>query len=121
MKKNKVTVVEDEDDLRKLIQLILITKGFQVTGFSAGSDVAIRGHDAHVYIIDLNLKDMSGLDLCKAIKREVSGQDRPPIVIMISANPDLVTLATEACADDTLAKPFTANDLIEKVAKYLPI
>jgi DNA-binding response OmpR family regulator len=118
--KNRVTVIEDNADLLQLVTLILKNAGYNVVAKSNGSGLLTSGEGmTDLYLIDSDLGSVSGLDLCRAIKeatREVA-----PKIIMVSANPDLRALAMEACADDTLSKPFNTKELLRKVSEYLPI
>jgi DNA-binding response OmpR family regulator len=119
--KNKITIIEDDADLRSLMELALKTAGFDVVSFSNGNSISGAEGNPDMYIIDINLGGISGLDVCREIKnRSLAQRNAPVVVIIISANPDLRTLAMEACADDTLAKPFNSKDLIKKITQYLP-
>ena len=118
--KAKITIIEDEEDLRNLIQKSLQAAGYEVEVKQIGYNLAVgKGELSDLYIIDLNLGGLNGLDLCKELKskrRNVS----PPVIIITSANPDVRELAIEACADDALPKPFTTKELLEKISKHLP-
>jgi DNA-binding response OmpR family regulator len=116
MKKSKIIIIEDDPDLRILIALALRAESFEVTLFSEGNDFLREATVADLYIIDINLGGISGLDLCKQIKGSYAN---PSVVILISANPDIGKLAQEACADDTLSKPFNSRDLLSKVLDNL--
>src|SRR5262245_33502315 len=103
--KKKITIIDDDDDLRTLMGLTLSSAGYEVKTYSGGSVLEDQAAEtSHLYIIDINLGGKkSGLDLCKQIKdRDING--KAPIVIIISAHPDVRQLAMEACADDTLPK-----------------
>ena len=111
-----ITVIEDDFDLNSLIQIALRSKGYSVQSFSCGTD--ITGSPSDLYIVDINLgQGMTGMELCKKLKQVPPGS-KVPVVILISANPDLRKMAIEACADDTLAKPFAARELLKKVTKH---
>lgn len=116
MEKTRIIIIEDDPDLRALMTLALVTKNFDVTSFAEGNAFLSQGKVADVYIIDINLGGESGLDLCQRIKATSVNRS---VVIIISAHPDITNLAHEACADDTLPKPFNANDLLNKVLSNL--
>jgi CheY-like chemotaxis protein len=116
----KIAVIEDDDDLRNLIVLSLKSAGFVVEGMPNGDQLQLVETDTDLYIIDINLGAVSGLDLCKKIKNEIAARKQTPVIVIIaSANADLKALASGVCADDTLAKPFNSSDLIKKVSQYL--
>jgi two-component system phosphate regulon response regulator OmpR len=119
--KNRVTIIDDDPDLRQLIAIALKAAGYQVGIRSDGADYISRNDAlADLFIIDIDLGGVSGLDICRKLKEKAEGKV-VPVVILISANPDLRVLAQEVCADDTLPKPFNAKQLTRKISEYLPI
>ena len=111
-----ITVIEDDFDLNSLIQIALKSQGYKVQSFSDGTE--LTGPPSDLYLLDINLgKGMTGMELCKKLKQSAPGT-KAPVVILISANPDLRKMAIEACADDTLAKPFSTGALLRVVAKH---
>jgi two-component system response regulator CssR len=118
--KNRITIIEDDKDLLQLTTLALTRAGYEVTSKSDGSNL-IADHQgiSHLYIIDINLEKENGLDLCRKLRSEIRGNDKP-VIIIISAHPDLRLLAMDASADDTLQKPFNSKTLLRKIAEYLP-
>lgn len=116
MRRNKIIIIEDDEDLRTLMALALKGEHFEVAGFTDGNEFLQQGAAADLYIIDINLGGMTGLELCKRIKTNAGNS---PVVIIVSANPDLGKMAEEVCADDALPKPFTTRDLLNKVVGYL--
>jgi DNA-binding response OmpR family regulator len=118
--KRKITIIEDDSDLRNLMRMPLQAAGYEVVALTDGDSLNGNPNDASdLYLIDLNLGggSASGLDVCKKIKSQWHS-GTAPVIIIISANPDFRHLAMAACADDTLTKPFTARALLEKIAEY---
>jgi DNA-binding response OmpR family regulator len=114
--KRKITVVDDETDLRNLLRLTLSMAGYDVEVFSNGEDFVNQSNfNSDLYIIDIDLGKMTGLDVCRFLK---SSKATGP-VIMISADPEIRSLAEEACADGSLAKPFSQSGLLQKIDSYL--
>lgn len=119
--KRKITIIEDDNDLRGLMQSPLLAAGYDVCMLSEGNSFISRMENvSHLYLIDINLMGVSGLEICKKIKSQKPGEI-VPVVIIISGNPDVRRLATEACADDALPKPFTTKELLAKISKYFPV
>lgn len=116
--KRKITVIDDDIDLRNLLRRALQSKGFEVELFSSANDLMKAHHDSsNLYIIDINLNGISGLDLCRQLKGADATKDVP--VLIISAHPEILTLAKDACADDSLTKPFTQKELLDKIGKFV--
>ncbi|WP_180936441.1 response regulator transcription factor [Nocardioides ungokensis] len=110
----RALVVEDDEDMRSLIEFTLSTQGFQVmtadTG-TAGVD-AVRDHDPDLVTLDLGLPGIDGIEACRRI-REISDA----YVVMITARDDEVEklIGLETGADDYLSKPFSPRELNARV------
>jgi DNA-binding response OmpR family regulator len=114
--KKKITVIDDETDLRNLLRVMLLSAGYQVEVFSTGEDFLNQSRiDSDFYIVDIDLGKMTGLDVCRFLK---SSKARGP-VILISADPEIRSLAENACADGSLSKPFSQNELLQKISSYI--
>lgn len=116
---NTITIIEDNDDLRNLMRIPLESAGYEVVTY--GDDNFLhdfKGSLSQLYFIDLDLGGVSGLDVCRRLKNSKDNKGAP-IIIIISANPDVRELAMQACADDVLSKPFKLKDLLLKVEQYL--
>lgn len=94
--------------------------GYDVVALSDGSNLFENESFSHLYLIDLNLGAISGLEICRGIKN-LKFIESVPVVIIISANPDVRQLATEVCADDSLSKPFSVKTLLTKISSYFPL
>ena len=107
----KVFVVDDEKEMTDLVQLGLKKRGFSVATFGNGADAlaALPEHDVDVVVTDLNMKGMTGLELCQHIVA-----DRPDIpVIMLTAFGSFETAvgAIRAGAYDFVTKPVEIEAL----------
>jgi CheY-like chemotaxis protein len=115
--RKQVFVVEDDDDLRALLQKSIESLGVEVTGFSAVTDFLKANAICDLYIIDLHLPGISGLTFCRQLKSNEITKKIP--VIVISGNPDIGRLATKAYANEFLLKPFSQLMISEKIQKYI--
>ena len=106
-----VFVIDDEREMVALIALGLKKRGFTVVPFGAGADAlaAIPGRDVDVIVTDLNMKGMTGLELCQRV-----AADRPDIpVLMLTAFGSFETAvgAIRAGAYDFVTKPVEIEAL----------
>ncbi len=114
----KVLVVDDEAKIVELVKLYLEKSGFEVAVASDGPGAleAFRKEKPALVILDLNLPELDGLDVCRAIRR-----DSQVPIIMLSARDDdsdkLVGL--ELGADDYVTKPFSPRELVARVRAVL--
>ena len=117
--KKCILVVEDEDKLRRVLQLQLETGGFQVLE-AATAELGLRLADqADLVLTDLKLPGMDGLGLLAALRRQNS---LTPVVLMTAFG--TVESAVEAMkngASDFLLKPFSLDHLMTVIQKALEL
>ena len=114
-----VVVVDDEKRLVELVTSYLADLGMTTTGCHDGRSAleAARGADVDAVVLDLMLPGLSGLDVCRALRRE--GNDVP--ILMLTARgavPERVA-GLEAGADDYLVKPFALEELAARLRALL--
>lgn len=113
-----ILLVEDEEDIASLVKTYLERDGFQVVWAARGVDglIALEQHEVRLAILDLQLPDADGLDLCRAIRQ----QSRLPIVILTARDEEIDRITgLEIGADDYVAKPFSPRELVARVRAVL--
>jgi two-component system response regulator RegX3 len=113
-----ILVVEDEDALADTIRYGLEREGYGVSVASDGRTALerFRADPPALVILDLMLPELSGLDVCRAIRAE-SGV---PIVIVTAKDSEADKVAgLELGADDYVTKPFSIRELISRVRAHL--
>jgi two-component system OmpR family response regulator len=111
-------VVEDDEDVRNLVEAVLSQAGFEVhsaAGGREGVDV-VRAREASVVTVDVGLPDIDGFEVLRRIR-----QFSDAYVVMLTARTDeLDTLtAFHTGADDFLAKPFRPRELRARVGAMM--
>ncbi len=113
-----ILVVEDEPDIASLVRAYLERDGFRVVWAERGTEglQALEQHDVRLAILDLQLPDTDGFDLCRAIR----ACSRLPVV-MLTARDEEVDRVTglELGADDYVTKPFSPRELVARVHAVL--
>ena len=113
-----ILLVEDEADIASLVTAYLERDGFRVVWVTHGTQglEAVERHDVRLAILDLQLPDTDGFDVCSAL-RTVS---RLPVV-MLTARDEEVDRVTglELGADDYVTKPFSPRELVARVHAVL--
>ena len=113
-----VLLVEDDLQLAKIIQKILESKGFNVTLVKDGIDAIdfIKQKSFDLYLIDINIPNVSGLELVKYIR-----ESRYGFIIMITASVDeyYFEKAYEYGCDDYIKKPFHITELEVRIRHLL--
>ena len=111
--KLRVLVIEDDADLREMLQHYTHSWGHEVRLVESGKEglQLWREFEPHLILLDITLPDVSGLDVCQRIRRDTS--HRQPIIVILSGRSDEADRVAgfEAGADDYLVKPFSAREL----------
>jgi two-component system, OmpR family, response regulator len=110
----RALVVEDDQDIRELLEYTLSTQGFEVLAVDSGLAAveAVREYQPDLVTLDLGLPGIDGIEACRRI-RDISDA----YVVMITARDEEIDrlLGLETGADDFLAKPFSARELRARV------
>ena len=110
----KALVVEDDEDIRALIEFTLSTQGFDVVAVDSGlaGVEAVRDLQPDLITLDIGLPGIDGIEACRRI-RQISDA----YVVMITSRDDEIDrlLGLETGADDFIAKPFSARELKARV------
>ncbi|MBI4619491.1 MAG: response regulator transcription factor [Desulfobacterales bacterium] len=121
MVKEKILVVDDEQDIIELIKYNLEMGGFRVSSAYNGEDALrlAKREPPDLLILDLMLPGMDGLEVCQVLKKESQTSHIP--IIMLTAKtgePDIV-VGLGLGADDYITKPFSTRELIARVKAVL--
>ena len=113
--------VEDDSSIANLINITLTKQGYKVLSFSDGESFlkAFKEKKPDLALIDLMLPDMSGSEIIKTIRSDVSNDDIN--IIVISANRMIMDKVgnLDLGADDYIEKPFDLLELISRVNAHL--
>ena len=119
--KEKILVVDDEQDLVKLIRYHLEKDGYKVITTSNGEDALLltRREKPALIILDLMLPGIDGLEVCKKIKAD--SELAHTAIVMVTAKGEEVdiTLGLKLGADDYVTKPFSPKELVARVQAVL--
>lgn len=116
-----ILIVEDDPDISNLIAHYLQRAGHAVTRLTSGSEVMphVRATPPDLVILDLMLPGMDGLLVCQAMRAE-SATAAIPIIMLTARGDESDRIAgLELGADDYVTKPFSAKELVARVAARL--
>jgi phosphate regulon transcriptional regulator PhoB len=115
--KEKILIVEDEKDIIKMLEYNLKKEGFRIISARDGEDaldMAVREHPGLI-LLDLMLPGMSGLEVCKALKKENKTGSIPIIMLTAKSQESDKVVGLELGADDYITKPFSVRELIARI------
>lgn len=117
----RILIADDDIVARKLIQSALMRDGHEVETFEDGQALweAFEATPAPIVVTDWMMPRMSGVELCQRIRRE-KGIEYVHVLLVTSLSPGEHTLeAYRAGVDDFIGKPFTADEVSQRVASAM--
>ena len=117
----KILIIEDEIDIRELLTYNLELEGFEVVGAANGEEAyrALRSEPIQLVVLDLMLPDISGLEICRYIRRD-SALSRIPVIMLTAKGEEVDRIVGfEMGADDYVTKPFNIREMILRVRAVL--
>ena len=118
-RKFKVLVVEDDRTLREALRYNLVADGYDVVVADDGSEglISARQDDPDVIILDLMLPTLSGIEVCKALRRDGS---IVPVIMLTARDSEMDRIGgLESGADDYVTKPFSMRELLARVGAQI--
>ena len=121
MGKANILIVEDDEDIQQLVSYNLIKAGFHVMCADTGEEglQKLQPGGIDCVLLDLMLPGMSGLEVCRSIKKNQSSSDVPILMLTAKGEEDDVVSGLECGADDYVTKPFSPKVLIARVKALL--
>ena len=119
--KQKVLVVDDEDNIRMLVRFNLEKAGYEVFEAEDGRKAVEIAVDLtpDIVLLDLMLPGIDGLEVCRNLKRNPRTAALP--IIMLTAKSDEIdrVIGLELGADDYMTKPFSQRELVARIKAVL--
>lgn len=116
--REKILIVEDEARIVRTLRLYLEQSGFTVAAVSDGNLAlpAFRKERPALVLLDLNLPQVDGLDICRAMRRL---NDTPIIMLTARIEETDRLIGLELGADDYVSKPFSPREVVARVRAVL--
>lgn len=118
----RLAYIEDEAEMIDLVRLILGRRGYTVLGANGGREGLnlVREQLPDLVLLDLMMPDMDGWDVYHQIKSEERTREIPVIVITAKAQDiDKILGLHIAKVEDYISKPFSPQELIDRIEKVL--
>ncbi len=121
MRRSKILVVDDEEDILTLVKYNLAQESMDVFTAMSGEEClhSLERVMPDLFILDLMLPGLSGLDVCRKLKLDRKTQSIPVIMLTAKSAESDIVLGLELGADDYIVKPFSPKVLVARVKSVL--
>jgi len=121
MVKEKILVVDDEEDILELVRYNLTREGFNVQCASSGEEGlnSAKSKLPDLIILDLMLPGIDGLDVARSLKNDSNTKTIPIVMLTAKGEEADVVTGLEMGADDYISKPFSPRILTARVKAVL--
>ncbi|MEN6336803.1 MAG: response regulator transcription factor [Phycisphaerales bacterium] len=121
MSKASILVVDDEEDIRELVQLNLDREGYRVLTCESGEQAlaVARSKTPDLIVLDLMLPGIDGLEVCKRLKADAGLGQIPVVMLTAKGEESDIVAGLELGADDYITKPFSGKVLVARVRRLL--
>ncbi|WP_422417330.1 response regulator [Pseudomonas sp. GZD-222] len=121
MVSKSILLVDDDQEIRELLQTYLSRAGFSVQAVADGQGFrqALEGSDCDLVILDVMLPDEDGFSLCRWVRQHPRLAQVPIIMLTASSDEADRVIGLELGADDYLGKPFSPRELQARIKALL--
>ena len=119
--KVKIFIIEDETSIIQLVQHNLEKEGFVVSSSTNGNDglKELKKFEPNLLLLDWMLPDLSGIDVCKSLRRDKNYKNLPIIMLTAKGEEEDKVKGLESGVDDYITKPFGFNELMARIKALL--
>lgn len=121
MAKEKILVVDDEEDILELVEYNLARSGYGVLSVTTGEDAlrSARAESFDLVLLDLMLPGVDGLEVCRVLKNDPQTSSIPILMLTARGEETDIVAGLEAGADDYVTKPFSPRVLLARIKALL--
>lgn len=118
MMKKKILIADDDESIRDIFRIILEKAGYALEIKEDAGEILKNNFTLpDIFLIDKLLSGVDGLDVCRHLKTNPTTSRIP--IVMVSASPDIGTVALKAGADDFIEKPFELSYLLKVIERNI--
>jgi two-component system, OmpR family, KDP operon response regulator KdpE len=113
-----ILVIDDEAQIRKLLEITLSSNGYQVASVTMAREglILAANHPPDLIILDLGLPDMPGHDVLVTLRQWYT---KPIIILSVQSGEEEIVKALDNGANDYMVKPFRTGELLARVRSAL--
>ncbi len=119
--RKRILIVDDEEDVTELLEHHLKSRNYEVLALNDSNQVLSRARkfEPHLFVLDVMMPDLSGIQLCRLLRAEDSFQNTPIVLLTAKVEEADRILGLETGADDYVCKPFSPRELMLRIEKLL--
>ena len=117
-----VLIADDDEDIRVLVSVVLAKAGYRTQAVGGGRAVlgaAAELNQPRLYVLDVRMPDIDGLEVCRRLKADPATAPAPVLLISAESSVADIEAARAAGCDAYLAKPFSTRELVSVVEELL--
>ncbi|MGB6065806.1 MAG: response regulator [Desulfomonilaceae bacterium] len=121
MAKEKILVVDDDEDILELVTYNLTKEGYHVSSVLSGEQALKKAKEEHpdAILLDLMLPGVDGLDVCRELKNDPATRYIPVLMVTAKGEDADIVSGLELGADDYITKPFSPRVLLARLKTVL--
>jgi len=121
MRRRRVLVVDDEEDVINVLRLVLSKSGYDVITASSGMDGLMRAQSEspEAILLDIMMHEMDGWEVLKLLKLDDATRAIPVIILSARVEPKDKIRGLQEGAVDYVTKPFAVREILEKMSAIL--
>ena len=115
----EIWVVDDDEEMSRAVGLMLELIDCNVTAYNSVRSAAqtiVTGKTPHLIILDVNMPEVSGLDMVEFLRRRPESKELPIVMLSSESTDDMVDKAMKLGADAYIMKPVTIEELEKAMA-----
>src|ERR1700757_3784316 len=118
MSKQEILVIDDEVQIRKLLEITLRNHGYKVVEAATANEglVMAAGHPPDLILLDIGLPDENGLVVLKKLRQ---WYNKPIIILSVQNDEENIIKALDSDASDYLTKPFRTGELLARIRAFI--
>ncbi len=118
MNKAEILIIDDEEQIRRMLEITLKTNNYNVTEAATGNEGLIKAsnHPPDLILLDLGLPDKDGLIVLQELREWHTG---PIIILSVQNSEEVIVKALDKGANDYLSKPFRTGELLARIRSAL--
>jgi len=115
--KPSILIIEDDEDIQRLLSYRFIKNGFSVSCADSGEEglAALKREGFDCLILDIMLPGMDGIEVCRRIRQDTQQSSIPIIMLTAKGEEQDIVTGLDSGADDYVTKPFSPKVLLARI------